>query len=149
MKADKMSMAHSLELRVPFLDVEVFQVAASLPVRHRIGRGTTKLALREAVKDLLPPEVVHRPKLGFPIPIVDWIADDMHDFIQDVYHSVRPACLDRDYVDRLLNHRSEYVWNRDRKIWTVLVFLLWYQAYMEAPGVAEAAGTSRCAGDLP
>lgn len=136
MKADKMSMAHSLELRVPFLDVAVFEVAARLPVEFRVGRGTTKLALREAARGLLPDEVVTRPKLGFPIPVREWIAADLHDFIRDVFHTVRPAVLDTTYFEGLLNDTDTFVWNRHRKIWTALTFLVWYQAYLGsgAPG---------------
>ncbi len=130
MKADKMSMAHSLELRVPYLSVTVFeQIAKRLPLPLRLGHGTTKLALRAATKGLLPDAVINRPKLGFPIPIVDWIAQDMRDFIFDVYRSVRPPFLDTAYFNHLLENSQQFVWNRDRKIWTGLTFLLWYQTY--------------------
>jgi asparagine synthase (glutamine-hydrolysing) len=147
MKADKMSMAHSLELRVPFLDVAVFEVASRLPVEFRVGRGTTKVALREAARGILPDEVVSRPKLGFPIPIREWIAADLHDFIHDVFQTVQPAVMDTTYFEGLLNDAGTFVWNRNRKIWTAFTFLVWYQAYMEPQspwreGLGEPASTA-------
>ena len=132
MKVDKMSMAHSLELRVPFLDVELFERAAqSLPLHLRVNRSTTKVALRKAAEGIVPEQVVNRPKLGFPIPIVDWIAKDMQPFIRDIFSTVHPEFLDTGYFQGLLD-TSQYVFNRDRKIWTGLVFLLWYQQFIAA-----------------
>src|SRR6202007_1752163 len=72
-KADKMTMANSLELRVPFLDPEVFAVASRLPSEAKITRTTTKYALRRALERIVPPHVLHRPKLGFPVPIRHWL----------------------------------------------------------------------------
>lgn len=131
MKADKMSMAHSLELRVPFLDVEVFETAAQLPSSLRVGWGTTKVALRHAARGLLPPAVFNRPKLGFPIPIRDWIRGPMRDFVHDVFDSCHPDGVDMAYFSRLLEDRTQYVFNRDRKIWTGMIYSLWHRAYME------------------
>ena len=68
-KADKMTMANSLELRVPFLDPEVFAVASRLPDRPEDHPATTKYALRRALEPIVPAHVLHRPKLGFPVPI--------------------------------------------------------------------------------
>ncbi len=138
MKADKMSMAHSLELRVPFLDVELFEKAArSLPQHLRVNRSITKVALRRAAEGIVPEEVVNRPKLGFPIPIVDWIAGDMQPFIRDVFSTVQPEFLDAGYFQHLLD-TPQYVFNRDRKIWTGLVFLLWYQRFIGSNAVFDA-----------
>src|SRR6201995_1011565 len=72
-EADKMTMANSLELRVPFLDPEVFAVASRLPVEAKITRTTTKYALRRALEPIVPPHVLNRPKLGFPVPIRHWL----------------------------------------------------------------------------
>jgi asparagine synthase (glutamine-hydrolysing) len=72
-KADKMTMANSLELRVPFLDPEVFAVASKLPVDQKITRATTKFALRKALEPIVPAHVLNRPKLGFPVPIRHWL----------------------------------------------------------------------------
>ena len=72
-KADKMTMANSLELRVPFLDPEVFAVASRLPLEQKITRTTTKFALRRALEPIVPAHVLNRPKLGFPVPIRHWL----------------------------------------------------------------------------
>src|SRR5213078_3320835 len=72
-KADKMTMANSLELRVPFLDPEVFAVASRLPADQKIRRATTKFALRKALEPIVPAHVLNRPKLGFPVPIRHWL----------------------------------------------------------------------------
>src|SRR5205085_6652119 len=78
-KADKMTMANSLELRVPFLDPEVFRVASAIPLQEKITRETTKHALRRALRDIVPAHVLNRPKLGFPVPIRHWLRKDLHD----------------------------------------------------------------------
>src|SRR5690606_21652017 len=78
-KADRMSMAHSLELRVPFLDREVFEVAATIPVELKLPRRSTdtKFALRRALEGVVPPAIVNRVKLGFPTPTRVWLAGEM------------------------------------------------------------------------
>lgn len=131
MKADKMSMAHSLELRVPFLDVEVFQLAARIPVAYKVGRGTTKLALREAMSRELPPAIQRRPKLGFPIPIRHWLKHQLRDFSQDMLlSSDHLPHFNRRAVQSLLDAAPGTVFNQDRKVWALLVFALWHQHYI-------------------
>lgn len=75
MKADKMSMAHSLEVRVPFLDKEVFEIARKIPSSYRVTNKTTKYVLRKAMEDIVPNHVLNRPKLGFPVPLKKWLMD--------------------------------------------------------------------------
>ncbi len=87
-KADKMTMANSLELRVPFLDPEVFAVASRLPYDQKITRATTKYALRRALEPIIPPHVLHRPKLGFPVPIRHWLrAGELQDWAYEMIAS--------------------------------------------------------------
>src|SRR5699024_3301823 len=84
-KADKITMANSLELRVPFLDRAVFEVAQSLPLDQKITRQTTKYALRRALEGIVPPHVLHRRKLGFPVPLRHWLAGpELYDWAQTV-----------------------------------------------------------------
>ncbi|NMP22065.1 asparagine synthase (glutamine-hydrolyzing) [Sulfobacillus harzensis] len=135
MKADKMSMAHSLELRVPFLDVEVFQLAARIPAAFKVGQGTTKLALRKAMARELPPAVQHRPKLGFPIPIRHWLKNQLRDFSNDMLSSANLPQFNRRAVQSLLNAAPGTVFNQDRKVWTLLVFSLWHQQFMGSQAV--------------
>src|SRR4029434_4786447 len=85
-KADRMSMAHSLELRVPFLDREVFKVAATAPVGLEVPTRTneTKYALRRALEGIVPPAIVNRKKLGFPTPTRVWLKSEMYDWAHDL-----------------------------------------------------------------
>src|SRR5690606_304012 len=78
LKADKMTMAHSLELRVPFLDKEVFKVASRIPTSLKTAEGTTKYVLRKAAEGIIPEHVLNRKKLGFPVPIRHWLKDEMY-----------------------------------------------------------------------
>jgi asparagine synthase (glutamine-hydrolysing) len=131
-KADKMTMAHSLELRVPFLDPEVFAVASGLPREQKIAGGTTKFALRKALETIVPPHVLHRRKLGFPVPIRHWLREEMHDWArQIVQDSQADHLVDLAAVQRLLDaHRTGPV-DHSRRIWTLLVFLIWHGIFVE------------------
>lgn len=136
LKADKMTMAHSLELRVPFLDHTFVEFVASLPVRLKLrtnGHRTlmTKYALRRAFERRIPPEIVNRPKLGFPVPLPSLFRHELKPVARDLFASrlVREsgvfdsarlqAALDRDDAD--VNH-----WGR---LWRVLVFCLWQESF--------------------
>lgn len=141
LKADRMSMAHSLELRVPFLDKEVFEVARRIPVKHRIGGGTTKYALRLAARRHMPERSTARPKLGFPVPIRIWLKEDK--YYQQVKAAFTSPAAERyfntgELVAFLDEHRAGKKDN-SRKIWTVYMFLVWYNVYFaDAPAEQEA-----------
>jgi asparagine synthase (glutamine-hydrolysing) len=131
-KADKMTMANSLELRVPFLDPEVFRVATQIPSEQKLTRETTKYALRQALRGIVPPHVLHRRKLGFPVPIRDWLKDEMHDWARDIVHqSQTDALLDKAGVLRLLEEHRSGVLDHSRRIWALLVFMLWHGIFVE------------------
>ncbi len=131
LKADRMSMAHSLELRVPFLDKKVFEVAATIPVKHRIGGGTTKYAMRLAAMRHIPQSAASKPKLGFPVPVRVWLKQDTY------YHRVKEAFLSpasQQYFNtaelvKLLDEHYHGKRDNSRKIWTVYMFLVWYGVY--------------------
>ncbi len=131
LKADRMSMAHSLELRVPFLDKKVFEVAATIPVKHRIGGGTTKYAMRLAAMRHIPEAAASKPKLGFPVPIRVWLKQEAY------YNRVKEAFLSpaaEQYFNtgelvRLLDDHFAGKRDNSRKIWTVYMFLVWYGVY--------------------
>lgn len=132
-KADRMGMAHSLEVRVPFLDMDVFEVARRLPHRMKFCHGNTKYALRKAAGSVLPKEVSKRRKLGFPIPIRCWLREE------EWYQQVRKAFagetaeryFHREYLLALLEEHKTGKEDHSRKIWTVYSFLLWHQIYFE------------------
>jgi asparagine synthase (glutamine-hydrolysing) len=142
-KADKMTMANSLELRVPFLDPEVFAVASGLPRDAKLGEHTTKLALRKALAGIVPPHVLHRRKLGFPVPIRHWLRDEMYDWARGIIRdSQADHLVDLTAVLRMLNAHRDGPVDHSRRIWTLLVFLLWHGIFVEeriAPEVPEPA----------
>jgi asparagine synthase (glutamine-hydrolysing) len=131
-KADRMSMAHSLELRVPFLDTGVFEVARTIPREQKVTRQFRKLALRRALADVVPPHVVNRPKLGFPVPTRVWLRDVMYDWARDILDSSAAGdLLDLPYVIGLLDAHKRRDADHSRKIWTVLVFCVWHAIFVE------------------
>ena len=134
LKADRMSMAHSLELRVPFLDREVFKVASRIPVKHRIAAGTTKYAMRLAAERHIPASAAEKPKLGFPVPIRVWLREEKY------YNTVKaaftsPTAAQFFNTSELLSMLdAHFAGKKDnsRKIWTVYMFLVWYDVYFTA-----------------
>jgi asparagine synthase (glutamine-hydrolysing) len=143
-KADRMSMAHSLELRVPYLDREVFEIAAGLPTDLKLpAHGSdTKFALRQALRGVVPPDIVTRPKLGFPTPTRVWLRGEMYEWARDILaRSGAGDLLDLGYAQRLLDEHKRGERDNSRKIWTVLVFCIWHAIFIEHsldPGVDRA-----------
>jgi asparagine synthase (glutamine-hydrolysing) len=138
-KADRMTMAHSLELRVPFLDREVMAVAARLAREEKIGGGTTKLALRQAMAAVLPQAAAERAKLGFPVPIGHWLKGEMYGWAERLLREARTdEWIDRDAALSLLERfragEPDVSW---RHVWVLIVFSLWHQIYVE--GVYDPA----------
>ncbi|MBW0117014.1 asparagine synthase (glutamine-hydrolyzing) [Pseudonocardia abyssalis] len=140
-KADKMTMANSLELRVPFLDPEVFEVARELPRSEKLAGGTTKYALRRALADIVPSHVLNRKKLGFPVPIRHWLRDEMYRWACDIVRdSQADHLIDLHAVRALLDAHRDGPIDHSRRIWTLLVFLIWHGIFVEdriRPAIAE------------
>ena len=141
-KADKMTMANSLELRVPFLDPEVFAVASRLPLDQKITRTTTKFALRRALEPIVPAHVLNRPKLGFPVPIRHWLqAGELQDWAyRTVAASAAGELIDLSAVTRMLDEHRSGVSDHSRRLWTVLIFMLWHAIFVEhsvTPQISE------------
>jgi asparagine synthase (glutamine-hydrolysing) len=131
-KADKMTMANSLELRVPFLDTEVFSVASALPVSEKITPETTKYALRRALAEIVPPHVLNRAKLGFPVPTRPWLAGVMYDWAHEIISSAGTGHLiDTGEALKLLAAHRDGPHDYSRKIWTLLVFMIWHGIFVE------------------
>ncbi|RKQ33462.1 asparagine synthase (glutamine-hydrolyzing) [Oceanobacillus halophilus] len=132
LKADKMTMANSLEVRVPFLDREVFEVARSIPVDNKIADGTTKAILRKAAEGMVPEHVLHRKKLGFPVPIKYWLKNELYAWAKNIMiQSETNQWINKAVVLSLLEEHAANHKDHARKIWTVLVFMIWHQIYME------------------
>ncbi|ULL11219.1 asparagine synthase (glutamine-hydrolyzing) [Mycobacterium liflandii] len=141
-KADKMTMANSLELRVPFLDPEVFAVAARLPLQAKITRTTTKYALRRALEPIVPAHVLHRPKLGFPVPIRHWLRAG--ELLEWAYAMVATSqaghLIDLAAVNRMLDEHRTGASDHSRRLWTLLIFMLWHAIFIErsiTPQISE------------
>ena len=131
-KADKMTMAHSLELRVPFLDIEVANLAAILPDRFKWRGGETKYLLREAFKSVLPESVRKRKKLGFPTPVKNWFTKDRLDIYKTILNnSYIKSHMDVTYIAQIIDDHVEKRSDNSRKIYLLLVLALWYNIFIE------------------
>lgn len=133
LKADRMSMANSLELRVPFLDKEVFKVASSLPTRLRCNKSNTKYAMRKAAVRHMPVETAEKEKLGFPVPTRVWLRDEK-------YYNVVKKKFKGKTAEKFFNTDVLVEWldthfsgkeDNSRRVWTVYVFLVWYDIYFD------------------
>jgi asparagine synthase (glutamine-hydrolysing) len=138
-KADKMTMANSLELRVPFLDPEVFAVASRLPLEQKITRTTTKYALRRALEPIVPAHVLHRAKLGFPVPIRHWLrAGELLEWAYEMTGSSQAGRLvDLAGVRRMLDEHRTGAGDHSRRLWTVLIFMLWHAIFIDGSIVPQ------------
>ncbi|WP_374018406.1 asparagine synthase (glutamine-hydrolyzing) [Paenibacillus thiaminolyticus] len=131
MKADKLTMAHSLELRVPFLDRKVFDVARTIPASYRIAEKTTKYALRKAMEGIIPDSVLHRPKLGFPVPMRDWLRTERAGIMwEELAASGIDPLVNLSAVEEMFTRHRNGQGDYSRKIWVLYVFGLWYRTYM-------------------
>jgi len=131
-KADRMTMANSLELRVPYLDHVLFEFAATIPPCYKIRQGMTKFILRQASSKYLPAEVCRRPKLGFPVPIAAWIKNSYRPLLQELFQSRTAACyFQPDLLQKMLQDHCADKADYGRRLWTVTIFLLWHQQYLQ------------------
>ena len=130
LKTDKMSMAHSLESRVPFLDTQVFDVARTVPLALKVNAEQTKIALREASERAIPHDWAQKEKLGFPVPVVNWLRQDRYYALLKEWFTgpEAEAFFNTDELVRLLDEHKAGA-DRSRKIWIVYMFLMWYRIY--------------------
>ena len=123
LKADKMSMAHSLEVRVPFLDKEVLNCATGLTLSQKISKNNTKVLLREAFKDIVPPYMKEKKKLGFPTPIRVWLKSDLGIYAREIItNAAVDKLINKEYVLELLDEHIQGKKDNSRKVWTVFMF---------------------------
>ncbi len=138
-KADRVTMANSLELRVPFLDKEVFDVARRIPIDQKITRNQSKVALREALEKVVPAHVLNRRKLGFPVPIRVYLRDDYgYQWAREIIEAAETT----EYIDpkaalALLDAHRAGEADNSRQIWTLLVFMLWHDIFVTGRIVPE------------
>ncbi|GIP31159.1 asparagine synthase (glutamine-hydrolyzing) [Paenibacillus sp. J2TS4] len=144
MKADKMTMAHSLELRVPFLDKELFELARRIPANYRLAQGTTKYIFRKAMEGIIPDFILNRPKLGFPVPMRDWLKGGRGGAVlEQVKASGIGDYVDLAAVEQMAVKHRQGAGDYARRLWVIYVFALWHTTYMlEQPGASYAAANS-------
>jgi len=131
LKADKMSMAHSLEIRAPYLDREVFKAASRLPVKLRCNKQWTKYAFRQTAQKKLPQNVAEKKKLGFPVPIRFWLREDQY-YLRVKKYFISPAAekyFNTDLIVKLLDQHKRGHIDNSRKIWTIFMFLIWHEQF--------------------
>lgn len=130
---DKMTMAFSIESRVPFTDIEVFKVSSTLPKKYKVRDNVTKAALRDAAKRDIPNESYKKKKLGFPVPIREWIKEE--DFYQEIKNTflmdIASELFQQDNIIKLLDDHKNGVRDNYRKIWAIYSFLKWYHVFFE------------------
>jgi len=132
-KVDRMSMANSLEVRVPFLDHVLAEFVSTIPIEQRFPQWRLKGLLRDTMEDLLPPEILNQPKHGFTIPLAAWFRDDLTGFAADVLLSQearQSGFLDGAAIEKLLFNHQQGAHNLGTEIWSLLLFELWRQQVM-------------------
>ena len=130
-KADKMTMAHSLELRVPFLDIEVAKISETIPDSLKYKDGKTKYILRKAFESILPKETSERKKLGFPTPIRHWLREKPDEIMRVIFNNAYiKNTMDMEYIGRLADEHHSLKADHSRKIYILLMLALWYDQYI-------------------
>lgn len=131
LKADRMSMANSLELRVPFLDKEVFKVASKIPYQLRVNKENTKYAMRKAALRHMPKASAEKKKLGFPVPTRVWLKDEKYyNIVKDTFNSeTAKKFFNSEELIKFLDDHKNGKEDNSRKVWTVYIFIVWYNIY--------------------
>jgi asparagine synthase (glutamine-hydrolysing) len=132
-KVDRAAMAVSLETRAPFLDPRVAQFASSIPVEYKLRGKSGKVILKEAMKDLLPHEILHRPKKGFGIPIAEWLKGRLNPLMHEMLSPERlksQGLFEPVYVSRLIREHETGAASHHKELWTLLVFQLWFDRFL-------------------
>ena len=133
-KSDRMSMANSLEIRVPFLDHTFVNFATAIPSSLKLKGLRTKHILRKAMHGILPPEVLSRKKIGFDIPLGVWIRHELREFVMDILSPdsmKRHGYFNHGHIDTLLKEHFQGAHNRRQLLWPLIIFQFWYSHYME------------------
>src|SRR6201988_2075031 len=142
-KVDRASMAVSLEVRAPFLDPRVAEFAASLPPNYKLHGNKTKYILKKAVEDLVPKFVTRRGKKGFGVPVAEWLKGKLRPLARDLLSPERvrrAGVFNADYVSKLQDEHEGGVANHRKQLWTLLMFELWHESFIETPRRIETVG---------
>jgi asparagine synthase (glutamine-hydrolysing) len=132
-------MANALEVRVPFLDKKVYDVARTLCDGDKLTENTTKYILRDAFRDILNAETIVRPKLGYPVPVRVWLKDELYDWAKEkIITECAEEYIDKNGALKLLEDHRKGKGDLYHEIWSILVFNTWYKMY-----VTDAEGTKK------
>jgi asparagine synthase (glutamine-hydrolysing) len=140
LKADKMTMATAVELRVPFLDHQLVEFAATLPDSFKIREGKGKWILRRSMGTVLPPSVIHRPKKGFSMPAASLLRAELSDLVVDALLSRDSACrkfFEPQAIEKTVSRHNQGKLRGYQTIWSLLVFELWHKKFIEEPRLAN------------
>ena len=138
--ADRMSMAHSLEMRAPIVDKRVAELAASLPVDFKIKPGELKILLREVARRHYPAKLIDRTKMGFKFPMARWFKDELADFVTQVMDEARifeAGIFNKSYVDQIIREHQSGRKDHNFKIWNLLNYEVWYRLFISGDSRAE------------
>jgi asparagine synthase (glutamine-hydrolysing) len=133
LKADKMTMASSLELRVPFLDHKVLEFAASLPGKYKVHGFTTKYILKKVLSNRVPHEILNRKKVGFPVPYNAWLRNDLKNWIGDLLldrETLQRGYFNRQCIERLISQNSALGGSYSKEVFSLAVLELWHREFL-------------------
>jgi asparagine synthase (glutamine-hydrolysing) len=136
LKADKITMAHALELRVPFLDHHLIEFATRLPVKFKLRGSTGKYLLRKAMQGLLPAPILQRSKKGFPVPTEEWLRGPLKGYVRETLLSTNSACREHfsnGAIAALVDDNESRRLNRHQELWTLLAFESWHKTFLQPP----------------
>jgi asparagine synthase (glutamine-hydrolysing) len=144
-------MAHSLEVRVPFLDHVLLEFAATIPTEYKLKRLELKHVLKQAVADLVPSSTLRRPKVGFSAPIAHWLRGELRPLVQDVLSigAIRKQGIFRpEFVRRIVNDHCNYSENHESAIWALIAFSVWHENHIASNNFVHCtmAGSRSLAG---
>jgi asparagine synthase (glutamine-hydrolysing) len=146
-KVDRISMAHSLEVRPPFLDHRIIEFAASLPANLQMQGARQKIILRHLMKNKLPPAILQRKKVGFDIPAHEWLRGPLRKFMLDVLHtgmSSYPEVFNRPAIERCINKHLDRTQNLGYHLWGLMILFLWMRRWnIQTAQAAALAGSSQ------
>jgi asparagine synthase (glutamine-hydrolysing) len=140
-KVDRMTMAHSIEARPPLLDHRLVEFAATIPARFRLHGGTTKYLFKQAMRGILPDEIIDRPKQGFAVPLAHWFRGPLAGFARDILLSDscrQRGILNTEHIERLLQLHQRGR-NLDLELWTTLSFELWCRRFLDSNKTLESS----------
>jgi len=143
-KVDRMSMAHSIETRVPLLDHKLVEFAATIPPEMNLQGGTTKYILKRAMRGILPDSIVDRPKRGFAVPLGYWFRGKLSAYVRDLLlgdNSPRRGFFNGRYIKKLVA-RHERGENLDLHLWTLISFELWSRAFLDRGARRETSAAA-------